>query len=101
MRLNQAAQMLARHSWMSIPNSKKGIICPTFGQPPISSLKELLALYLSSICIDSLDRPHSGDISDPHRLRDLRAVHEPDRDIAAGVTPENIAPAVAVEIAGF
>src|SRR5215467_15458757 len=53
----------------------------------------------SSIGVGALDRPDGGDISDPRRLCDLRAVHEPDRHIAAGVMPENVALAVAVEIA--
>src|SRR5258708_31037426 len=53
----------------------------------------------SSIGVGALDRPDGGEISDPRRLCDLRAVHEPDRHIAAGVIPENVALAVAVEIA--
>jgi hypothetical protein len=31
-------------------------------------------------------------------IQDRRAVHFPDGDVAAGVTPQNVAPAVAVEI---
>src|SRR5262249_39968412 len=38
-------------------------------------------------------------ISNPGRLDYLRAVHHPHRHIAAGVVPENVAHAVAVEVA--
>src|SRR6266403_2189107 len=54
----------------------------------------------SSICIGALDRPDGGDTCNPCRLRDLRAVHEPDREIAAGITPENVGLPVAVEVSG-
>src|SRR5258708_28785461 len=54
----------------------------------------------SSICIGTLDRPDGGDTCNPCRLRDLRAIHEPDRHIATGVLPENVALAVAVKVAG-
>src|SRR6266446_2054760 len=55
----------------------------------------------SSIGIDALDRPHGGYISKARILGRLEAVHEPDRHIAAGVAPQNVGPAVAVEIAGL
>src|SRR6266853_548924 len=55
---------------------------------------------VASVGIGALDGPDDGYISNAGRLRDLRAVHEPDRHIAAGVMPENVALAVAVEVAG-
>src|SRR5437660_754275 len=56
----------------------------------------------TSIGVGALDRPDAGwRVSDPGSLFDLRPVHEPDRYIAAGVMPEKVALAVAVEVAGF
>src|SRR5258706_433135 len=55
---------------------------------------------VASVGIGALDGPDDGYISNAGRLRDLRAVHEPDRHIAAGVMPENAALAVAVEVPG-
>src|SRR6266478_4216821 len=55
---------------------------------------------LLSVGVGALDGPDGGDISYPRRLRDLRAVHQPDRHIAAGVMPENVAHAIAVEVPG-
>jgi hypothetical protein len=45
-----------------------------------------------------LDRPN-GDGSTPgtRRLRNLRAVHEPDRHVAAGILPKNVALAIAIK----
>src|SRR6266404_6161547 len=57
--------------------------------------------WSSSVGVGALDGPDDGYISNAGRLRDLRAVHEPDRHIAAGVMPEKVALAVAVEIAGL
>jgi hypothetical protein len=55
----------------------------------------------SSVGVGALDRPDGGYVvCNPDRLRDLRAVHEPDRHIAAGVLPENVTLAVAIEVAG-
>src|SRR5262249_56342273 len=62
-----------------------------------------------SIGVGALDRPdrvtgcystYDGDTPDARRLRDLRAVHEPDRHVAAGVLPEEVALAVAIKVAG-
>src|SRR5258708_33750647 len=44
------------------------------------------------------DRPDGGVLADTQRLDDLRAVHEPDRNVPAGVAPENVAHGVAVEV---
>src|SRR5258706_12514893 len=55
--------------------------------------------WSSSVGVGALDGPDDGYISNAGRLRDLRAVHEPDRHIAAGVMPEKVALAVAVEVA--
>src|SRR5712691_9394264 len=57
-------------------------------------------VWPSSICVGALDRPHGGYVSNPRRLRDLGAVDEPDRHVAAGVAPQNVAVAVAVEVPG-
>ncbi len=46
------------------------------------------------------DRPHAGRGSNPGPLRDLRAFHLPHRHIAAGVTPENVAAVIVVEVVG-
>src|SRR6266436_5907318 len=53
-----------------------------------------------SVDVEALDRPAGRWASNPGR-RDLRAVHEPDPHIAAGVLQENVALAVAVEVAGL
>jgi hypothetical protein len=54
-----------------------------------------------SVDVGALDRPDDGNVSSPRRLDDLRSVHKPDRHIAAGVLPENVSHAVAVEVAGL
>src|SRR6266436_4002174 len=55
-----------------------------------------------SIGVGALDRPHGGYVCcNQQRLRDLSAVHEPDRYVAAGVIPEKVALTIAVEVAGF
>src|SRR5258706_11500379 len=56
---------------------------------------------VASVGIGAVDGPDDGYISNAGRLRDLRAIHEPHRYIAAGVLPENVALAVAVEVAGL
>jgi hypothetical protein len=53
----------------------------------------------SSVGVEALDQPAGRSGSNPGR-RGLRAVHEPKPYVAAGVLPENVAPAVAVEVAG-
>src|SRR5215467_10332653 len=58
--------------------------------------------HTASICVGALECPDGGGyISHPRSLHDLPTVHEPDRNIAAGVLPENVTLAVAVEIAGL
>src|SRR6266436_5655937 len=54
-----------------------------------------------SIGVGALDRPHGGYVCcNQQRLRDLSAVHEPDRYVAAGVIPEKVALTIAVEVPG-
>src|SRR5258708_755220 len=61
-----------------------------------------LEAQTTSIGVDALNGPHGGGcISDPRSLRDLRAIHEPDRYIAAGILPEDVALAVTVKVAGL
>src|SRR5262249_54672297 len=45
------------------------------------------------------DRPDGGHVADDGGLHDLRAVHEPDAEIADGVAPQQVMFAVAVKIA--
>jgi hypothetical protein len=40
---------------------------------------------LLQLAFGALDRPDGGNASNPHGLRDLCAVHQPDRHVAAGV----------------
>jgi hypothetical protein len=55
-----------------------------------------------SVGVRTLDRPNGVDSSEGSgRRQDRQSVHEPDRGIAAGVAPENVALAVAVEVTGF
>src|ERR1700704_3642983 len=52
-----------------------------------------------SLGIYGLDRPHGRYVAEVPGGGDRRAVHEPDRRVAAGVAPENVALAVAVVVA--
>src|SRR5258706_12688155 len=79
LRLTRTGLSRRRRSWI---DPRAGYTCSSIGACP-------------------LDRPDDGYISNADRLRDLRAVHEPDRHIAAGVMPEKVALAVAVEVAGL
>src|SRR5258708_32588591 len=53
----------------------------------------------ASLGIYGLDRPDGGYDAETPGRRDRRAVHEPDHRVAAGVAPENVGLAVAVEVA--
>src|SRR2546427_482787 len=54
----------------------------------------------SSIGVGAGDRPVERDRAEAAELLDLQTVEQPDRHRAAGVAPENVALAVAVEVAG-
>jgi hypothetical protein len=49
-----------------------------------------------------LDCPGDGHVSDPRSIwiEDRRAVHEPDRHVAAGVAPQNVGEAITIVVAG-
>src|SRR5262249_15502466 len=54
----------------------------------------------ASIAVAALDLPIGGDAADAERRRDGGAVHQPQRNAAPRVVPENVRLAVAVEVAG-
>src|SRR5260370_34365800 len=57
-------------------------------------------LHLAAKCV--LDRPDDGHISYTRRtgVQDTGAVHEPDRNVAAGVAPQDVPLAITVVVAG-
>src|SRR5260370_10553720 len=56
--------------------------------------------FIAAKCVMAFQE--DGYVPPPRRIgvQDTRAVHEPNRNVAAGVAPQNVALAVTVEVAG-